>query len=255
MNILITNDDSIHASGLLTLVKNLSESHNLTVVAPQEEMSGAGHSFTIYNPLFINKTTLFDNFVGYAVSGTPSDCVKIGIRKIVKEKPDLIISGINSGENSGVSNFYSGTIAGAREGVFFGIKSIALSLSNPSDKYYKYLNSWLKNFLNLLENGDIDFSPNSTYLNINFPSCSPEDIKGTKFTKQGTTPFNDDYEERVSPFNKKYYWLFGNKDKTDESDSDENFLQQGYVTITPLTIDNTDYNTINKYSNYSFKPN
>jgi 5'-nucleotidase len=242
MNILLVNDDNIHAKGIRQLAAHLSTKHIVTVVAPKEEMSGVSHAFTIYNPLFVEKVEFGANITAYAVSGTPSDCVKMGVRKLCASKPDLIISGINCGENSGISAFYSGTVAGAREGALFGIRSIALSISNFDDTMYSYTFKWLDNLLAKLLDNKFSFDGCKTLLNVNFPSCEPGKIVGTKLTAQGTTPFNDDYEQRTSPSGKLYYWLHGDKPDSANNQDDETSLCKNYVTVTPLSLDMTDNN-------------
>jgi 5'-nucleotidase len=248
MNILLVNDDNIHAKGIRYLATHLSKAHNVTVVAPKEEMSGVSHAFTIFSPLFVETVDLGSSIDAYAVSGTPSDCVKIGIRKLCAVIPDLIISGLNCGENSGISAFYSGTVAGAREGALFGIRSIAVSTSNYSDDMYVYAVKWLDNFLAKLSYKEFDFEGDRTFLNVNFPYCHPDKILGTRLTQQGITPFRDDYEKRTSPSGKHYFWLHGDKPASANSLDDETALTQGYVTITPLTLDMTDNNFLENYN-------
>jgi len=241
MRILLTNDDSIHAPGIKILANHLAKHHALIVAAPKREMSGVSHSFTIFSPLFIKSFDIGHNIPAFAIDGTPSDCVKIGVTKLCKEKPDLVISGFNDGENSGISSFYSGTVAGAREGVFFNIKSLSLSLCASDDAHYQFALQWLDRLLLRLEENEFTFNPASTYLNINFPSCPVEQINGTRLTKQGLTPFNDDYEERVNPSGEKYYWLFGGKPANSCTLDDEQSLSERFVSVTPQTIDSTDY--------------
>ncbi len=248
MNILLTNDDNIRSPGIKFLAISLSKKHNVTVVAPKHEMSGISHSFTIFSPLFFEEVNLGPGFKAYEVEGTPSDCVKIGVTKLSKTKPDLIVSGFNNGDNSGISSFYSGTVAGAREGVFFGIHSLSLSLCAADDPHYKYAVNWLLNLINALDSKAIEFDCSKTYLNVNFPSCDIKKIKGTRITKQGVTPFQDDYEERVNPSGRKYFWLFGDKRASSCEHDDEHALSKRYVSVTPLTIDTTDIAFYDKYS-------
>ena len=248
MDILITNDDGILSKGIIVLAQNLAKNHSVTVVAPQVEMSGASHSFTIFTPLFVHRAGQNGGPPAYVVNGTPSDCVKIGIRKLLKKKPDLLISGINSGENTGVSSFYSGTVAGAREGAFFGVKSVSVSLSRHSDEHYRHAVAWVTRFVGRIAGGEIDFDPWTTYLNVNFPACSPAQIRGVKITRQGVTPFNDDYEERTNPSGIRYFWLFGDKPGKNDAGADEKAIEEGFITVTPLSVDMTDGRFIEKYS-------
>ncbi len=247
MKILIVNDDNIYSRGLHLLAEHLSTNHSVTVVAPKTEMSGVSHACTINAPLFVEPFNIGNKIKAYAINGTPSDCVKVGIRKLCESRPDLIISGFNHGENSGISSFYSGTVAGAREGALFGIRSIALSLTNYTDPFFTYALNWLDNFLKQLNSGFFDFNPETTFLSINFPQSFPSDKADTVVVKQATTPFNDDYEERKTPNGKAYYWLYGDKPLSGKQD-DETLLAKGFVTITPLCLDMTDKSFLEKYS-------
>lgn len=216
------------------------------------EMSGISHSFTIFSPLFIKEMKVDGGLKGFGVNGTPSDCVKIGLKKIMKSRPDLIISGINRGENTGISVFYSGTVAGAREGVFFGVKSLALSLNAYTDANYGYALSWLDAFLPRLESREIDFNPATTFLNVNFPACGPDLVQGTRLTRQGVTPFNDDYEKRRNPSGQDYFWLFGDRGNDGGLSADEAAIEKGWVTVTPLCVDMTDRAFIERYAEHPF---
>ncbi|OGS36526.1 MAG: 5'/3'-nucleotidase SurE [Elusimicrobia bacterium RIFOXYB2_FULL_49_7] len=247
MRILLTNDDSIHAECLQTLTSHLIHKHEVTVVAPLSEMSGVSHSFTIFSPLFVREIKIAENITGFGVSGTPADCVKLGIKKLMKAPPDLLLSGMNCGENSGISAVYSGTVSGAREGMFFSIPSVSLSLTAFSKAHIAYALSWLDRFLDRFMNGRIPFNPATTFLNVNFPSVAPEHIKGTRLTRQGTSPFNDDYEKRQNPAGENYFWLFGNRPHCHNDRFDESALQSGYVTVTPLTADMTDHTFFERY--------
>lgn len=249
MKILLTNDDGIHSKGLHCLASHLLEKHEVTIIAPLAENSGISHSFTIFSPLFIREVSLPGGLTGHGVNGTPSDCVKIGVKKIMPARPDMVISGFNRGENTGISAFYSGTVAGAREGVFFRIRSLSLSLMAYSDAHYGYAISWLDGFLEKLASKKIDFDGSRTFLNVNFPACSPEQIEGTRLTRQGMTPFNDDYEERKSPSGQNYFWLFGDRPPEPDARADETAVEKGFVTVTPLSVDMTDYGFLEKYSN------
>jgi len=240
VNILLTNDDGIHAKGLLALAGHLSKSDNLLVVAPLHEASGVSHSFTIFNPLQVREAPLNGFGRGYTVNGSPSDCVKMGVRKLAVHPLDLIVSGINHGENTGISSFYSGTVAGAREGVFFGVRSISVSLSLFTDEHIEHAAAWTARFVAAIRDNRLDFDPRRTFLNINFPSCKPQDIHGVKITRQGITPFNDDYEERTSPGGQRYFWLFGDRPSHAGPDTDEKAIEERWITVTPLSVDMTD---------------
>ncbi|MBL8029427.1 MAG: 5'/3'-nucleotidase SurE [Fibrobacteres bacterium] len=247
MNLLLVNDDSINAKGIRELALHLSREHTVTIVAPKDEMSGVAHAFTIFTPLYADKVDIGKGITAYSVSGTPSDCVKMGVTHLCTVKPDVVISGLNYGENAGISAFYSGTVAGAREGAMNGIRSIAISTANFSDEAAEYAAKWLSNTLKKLADGSFSFDGTVTFLNVNFPACNPAEIKGSCFTAQGTTPFDDGYEKRVSPSKKEYYWLHGSKTSSTNPQIDECAILDNFVTITPLSLDMTDKKFLDKY--------
>src|SRR5579863_1831585 len=236
MRILLTNDDGIYAEGIYAAYKELSKIADVTVVAPDTEQSSVGHGITLFYPLFAKKVSPENHFDGHAVSGKPADCVKFAISVLLKGKrPDLVISGINFGGNDGCSVFYSGTVAGAREGALMGINSIAVSLDcfdNPdfstAAKFTAKIARWIhQNSL-----------PAGTFLNVNVPSGKP---KGVRFTRQGTEPIHETFEKRQNPYERHYYWM-GAKlpDHHNDNKIDTYALKNKYITITPIQSDLTD---------------
>jgi 5'-nucleotidase len=249
MRILLTNDDGIYAEGIHAAYKELSKIAEVTVVAPDSEQSSVGHGITLFYPLFSKKVSPERHFNGHAVSGKPADCVKFAVSVILKgKKPDLVISGINYGGNDGCSVFYSGTVAGAREGALMGINSFAVSLDcfdNPdflaSAKFTAKLAKWVyKNNL-----------PKGTFLNVNVPPGKP---KGTLFTRQGTEPIHGTFEKRRSPHDKHYYWM-GAQMPGHKNDNkiDTYALKNKYITITPIRSDLTDQSFLDKVDTYDFR--
>jgi len=248
MRILLTNDDGIFAEGIYAAYRELSKIADVTVVAPESEQSSVGHGITLFYPLFVKKVSPENHFAGHAVSGKPADCVKFGVSVLLKGKrPDLIVSGINYGNNDGCSVFYSGTVAGAREGALMGINSFAISLDtfdNPNfsiaAKFSAKLAKWVyKNSL-----------PAGTFLNVNVPNGKP---KGTRFTRQGTEPIHETFEKRKNPYDKHYYWM-GGKMPTHKNDNniDTYALKNKYITITPIQSDLTDQVFLDKVKAYDF---
>lgn len=231
MRILITNDDGVTSKGLLTLAKVLSKHHNVLVVAPESEQSATGHAITVRMPIWVKKIEVLEDFPVYATTGTPADCVKIGVEVLAKKRVDLVISGINYGHNLGTDVIYSGTVSGALEGALLGIP--ALAASAPIEKNYDYNQAAL--FIEtFIQNFDFRILGQFTALNINFPSGI---IKGWKATKQSTRRYADRFEARIDPSGNTYYWMYGDIVEDDPSaDSDYNAIKQGYVSITPITI-------------------
>jgi 5'-nucleotidase len=246
MRILLTNDDGIYAEGIYAAYKELRKIADVTVVAPEAEQSSVGHGITLFAPLFAKRVSPENHFDGHAVSGKPADCVKFAVSVLLKgKKPDLIISGINFGGNDGCSVFYSGTVAGAREGALMGIKSFAVSLNcfdrpdfSNAAKFTARLALWLhKNTL-----------PKGTFLNVNVPQGKP---KGVRFTRQGTEPIHETFERRKSPHDNHYYWM-GGKMPVHKNDNkiDTYALKNKYITITPILSDLTDANFLDNVKAY-----
>ena len=238
MNILITNDDGIHAEGLWALEKALSGEHRTTVVAPDMERSAVGHSITLVHPLRVNRIQTNGGW-GYAVSGTPADCVKLGVLEILKARPDMVVSGINPGPNVGVNLNYSGTVSAAKEAALMGIPAIAVSQNpNPDNEY-----SVAANFVGILiakimENG----LPQGTFLNVNVPACPQDQIEGVRVTRQGISRLQEAFYKRTDPRNQTYYWQGAETQIFDQDpDTDGAVLCTNYISITPVQCDMTDY--------------
>lgn len=243
--ILITNDDGFTAPGIMALVEAASEFGELMIVAPDSPQSGMGHAITINNPLRINSTHYFEGHEAYNCSGTPVDCVKIGIYKLGKEnrKPDLVLSGINHGSNVSTNVLYSGTMSAAIEGAMSGIPSIGFSLLDydleadfTAAKYF--VKKIVKEALtHPLKEG--------TCLNVNIPKLPLTEIKGIKVAKQAKAFWDDTFDERADPLKKNYYWLAGefhNHDKGE--DTDMWALENNYVSVVPTQYDLTAYNIL-----------
>lgn len=240
--ILITNDDGIYADGLLALARELKNIDDIVIVAPSEEQSAVGHAITLSEPLRIHRVRLDDNLFGWATNGRPADAVKLGVKVILKKSPQLIVSGINLGENVGSSLMYSGTVSAATEGTLLGIPSVAVSLVYTKNPDYSFAAKFTSKVAHMVIAKGL---PHGVLLNINVPSLPPENIKGVRITKQGKSFFADFFEERTDLQGKNYLWMGGRMVNLDEDkDSDYNALSEGYISITPIQLDLTDYKFI-----------
>ena len=238
MNILLTNDDGIHAEGLWALEKALSGEHRTTVVAPDVQRSAVGHSITLIHPLRFDRIQTNGGW-GYAVSGTPADCVKLGVLEILEARPDMVVSGINPGPNVGVNLNYSGTVSAAKEAALMGIPAIAVSQNpNPDNEY-----SVAAHFVGILiakimENG----LPSGTFLNVNVPACHPDQIEGIRITRQGISRLKEIFYRRTDPRKQTYYWQGAETQIFDQDpDTDGAVLCTNYISVTPVQCDMTDY--------------
>ena len=238
MRIMLTNDDGIHAPGLRALDRTFRQAgHQVCVVAPMTEQSAVGHAVTLSSPLRI-KSIHDDPFRGFGISGTPVDCVKIGLNAILSEQPELVVSGINNGANVGVDILYSGTVAAATEAALAGIPALAVSID---DFHPEYLDDHADFVTRFLERIDPASCPPKRVLNLNFPAGSLHAARGLKICLQTQSVYDDRYEQRSDPRGNAYYWLSGEIPPNElEPGTDRDLLSQGYVTLTPLRFDFSD---------------
>lgn len=241
--ILVTNDDGITAAGLKALVNAMSTIGKVLVVAPDSPQSGMGHAITIHDPIRLFKSDFFTGIDAYECTGTPVDCVKLAVNKILQRKPDLCVSGINHGSNSSINVIYSGTMSAAMEGAIEGIPSIGFSLCNYAhDADFSAAAHFAKYIaLQTLQNQ----MPANLLLNVNIPDAKIEQIKGIKICRQAIAKWKEEFDERLDPGKKKYYWLTGkfvNPDKGE--DTDEWALQNNFVSIVPVQFDFTAHHAI-----------
>ncbi|HBG49636.1 MAG TPA: 5'/3'-nucleotidase SurE [Cyanobacteria bacterium UBA9971] len=243
MRILISNDDGIHSVGLKALAAKLCDKHEVYVIAPDRERSAAGHSLTLHRPLRVDKVDMGVKVAqAWETTGTPGDCVKIGISSILGEaqKPDLVISGINYGPNLGSDILYSGTVSAAMEGAVLGYPSIAVSLFGSGDFFesdFIYSADFISKFMNNI--AQINF-PKKTILNINIPAVDADEITGVQITRLGTRMYTDSYEKRLDPRGKTYYWMAGEILKTEQEDgTDIMAIRNNKISITPVTFEMT----------------
>lgn len=236
--ILVTNDDGITAPGIRHLVDFMNEIGEVVVVAPNSPQSGKGHAITINSTLTFEEITLDGPQSDYSLSGTPVDCVKFALNQILTRKPDLVVSGINHGANSSINVIYSGTMSAAVEAGVEGLQAIGFSLLDFSwDADFMQAKKYIQDIVRkVLENP----VPKGTVLNVNIPNLPENEIKGVKVCRQANAKWEENFDERINPHGKKYYWLtgyFNNMDSGD--DADETALADGYISIVPVKFDLT----------------
>lgn len=242
MQVLLSNDDGIHAPGLAALYQALHDVCEVTVVAPDSERSGAGHSITVSTPLQFRKCTHNGFDRAFAVNGTPADCVKLATNVILNQRPAAIVSGINLGANVGVSVLYSGTVSAATEGALLGIPSIAISLDAHADPDWDTAARIARILLmRVVEHG----LKEGVFLNVNVPKCSWSELRGMAVTRIAHSRFNEVFHKRTGPHGREYYWLDGTlKLLSDANGTDVAALENDVVSITPVGLDRTDHSAI-----------
>jgi 5'-nucleotidase len=244
MNILITNDDGINAPGIHTLVLAMREIGDVVVVAPLGEQSAVGHALTVSLPLRVTDFYKNGEFFGYAVSGTPADCVKLALRTYLEEKglpkPDIVVSGINHGRNTAVNIIYSGTVSAATEATVLDVPAIAISLTTyHPDADFTHAAQFAKQFAPIVAKQGL---PRGTLLNVNVPPLPLSEMNGMAYTRQGLSYWDDNFEKRIDPQERPYYWLRGHYILMDEEpDIDDIAIRDDRISITPLHYDLTHY--------------
>jgi 5'/3'-nucleotidase len=238
VRILLTNDDGIYAPGIRALRRQLAQLGDVTVVAPATEQSGVGHSITIQTPLVIEEAYEDEAAVGWLVEGSPADCVKLACLELMESPPDLVVSGINMGSNAGINVLYSGTVAAAIEGAFFGLRSIALSLEyseNPDFDHAAQLG--IRVIAQILKH---DPMPGSLF-NVNLPELRDGEPAGVRVVPQGVVRYHEGFERRVDPRGRVYFWSKVEMvPRPHEGETDLTALGARFITITPLRFDLTD---------------
>jgi 5'-nucleotidase len=238
MHVLISNDDGIAAPGIHALVKEIRKMADVTVVAPDKQQSAAGHSITMNYPLRMVPFQRDGELFGYAVDGTPADAVKLGVRFLLKEKPDLVISGINHGSNTAVNILYSGTVSAATEGTVLGIPSFAVSLTTYDEPDFSYAARFSARLAAIVAQNGL---PPGTLLNVNVPAVPELEIAGVRITRQGESSWEDKFDVRRDPANREYFWLTGKMRITDvDPGTDQVAVRDRFVSITPIRYDLTD---------------
>ena len=252
--ILITNDDDITSKGIRSLIEAVKDIGKVVVVAPDNPQSGMGHAITIGQPLRMEKVDLFGDIEAWQTSGTPVDCVKLAVDKVLHRKPDICLSGINHGANHSINVIYSGTMSAAMEAAIEGIPSIGFSLL---DYAYDADFTAAKQVVHKIVTEVMAMKKKEKHLllNVNIPALPPEKIKGIKVCKQAYAKYEEDFLERSDPHGKKYYWLTGEFTNFDKSkDTDVWALKNNYVSVVPVQFDLTNYTLKSQLEkNNSFK--
>jgi 5'-nucleotidase len=245
LTILLTNDDGIYAPGLAALYRELKRLGEVTVVAPESEQSAVGHSISLITPLRVKEVSLNGGVEGWAVSGTPADCVKIALAELLPEPPTLVVSGINLGPNVGINVLYSGTVSAATEAAILGVKGVAFSLNSyDMNADFAAAARLARELLERLRGWSR--WTNRVCLNVNLPDLPREEVKGVRVTRQDTGPLVEHFERREDPRRRVYYWLAEINSRLDlDPDTDYGALAQGNVSVTPIHHDLTDYPSLN----------
>lgn len=236
--ILVTNDDGVTAPGIRNLVEFMNEIGEVVVVAPNSPQSGKGHAITINSTLTCEEIQMEGPQRDYALSGTPVDCVKFALDKILTRRPDIVVSGINHGSNSSINVIYSGTMSAAVEAGVEGLQAIGFSLLDFSwDADFSQAKKHIQNIVKKCLEKPM---PKGVVLNVNIPKLAENEIKGIKVCKQADAKWEESFDERTNPHGKKYYWLTGYFNNMDQSENaDETALEQGYISIVPVKFDLT----------------
>jgi 5'-nucleotidase len=238
VRILVSNDDGIRSPGLHALVKALKGLGEIWVVAPDREQSAVGHAITLSEPIRLFPWVVDGADQTFAISGTPADCIKLAITELMPTAPDLVMSGINRGENTGISVIYSGTVSAATEGTINHIPSLAISLASfTSDQFDDAAFVARQIADQVIERG----LPDATLLNINVPNLSLASMKGIRVAQQGRARFQETFMKRSDPRGKIYYWMDGDRAPNVETDTDSTALHEGFVTVTPIRLDFTHH--------------
>ncbi len=246
-NILVTNDDGIHSPGIQALEEALSKIGKVTVVAPDRERSAVSHSITLHHPLRAVETSPQH----FSVDGTPTDCVLLGVLELMKEKPDLVVSGINIGPNLGDDITFSGTVAAAMEGTLLGIPSIAMSLVTRTRIDFEPAADFARQLsLRVIQKG----LPKDTLLNVNVPALPENEIQGVKFVKHGKRIYRDKIIKKIDPRGRLYYWIGGEEPHYHkEIDTDFHAIEQNYISITPIHMELTNDEVLEELQKWDFQ--
>jgi 5'-nucleotidase len=248
VNLLVTNDDGIHAPALEALRRSLADLGTVTIVAPDRDQSATSHSLTLHRPLRIHR----HDETRYSVDGTPTDCVLIAYHGLLRSRPDLVVSGINQGPNMGEDVFYSGTVAAAIEGAMQGVPAIACSLVNRETDHYEEAARFIRDLAaELMERG----AAGKQVLNVNLPDRPWNEIRGVRYTRLGSRVYSDTLIQKTDPRGRAYYWI-GGREPVWQSDEGTDFqaVSEGFVSVTPLSLDLTDYKAVVDMERWNLEP-
>jgi len=251
MQILLTNDDGIYAPGLRALEKTLPTLGDVTLCAPATEQSGVGHGITFLTPLTAKEVFEHDTRRGWAIDGTPADCVKLGIAEFCPQRPELVVSGINGGLNAGINVLYSGTVSAAIEGAFYGITSIAVSLEYDEHAEFDLAADIAMRVIRQIL---AQKPPAPLLYNINIPTSALSDYRGVRVVPMGVRRWGEAYEKRFDPKGRPYYWAANETPPEQETGvTDVTCLAEGYVTVTPLHFDLTRHADVAEMQRWLWK--
>ncbi len=250
MQILLTNDDGIYAPGLAAMERELRKLGEVCVVAPAVEQSGVGHSITFRSPLVVQELFDGDRRRGWAVEGSPADCVKLGIFEFCRQRPELVVSGINGGLNAGINVLYSGTVAAAIEGAFFEITSVAVSLEYHEHAQVERAASLARRVIEqiLARKG-----PSPQLYNLNIPTRALSQPRGVRVVPMGVARYGEKFEKRFDPRGRSYFWATNDPPPPPSPhETDLSALADGYVTLTPLDFDLTKRTVLAEMERWQF---
>jgi len=250
--ILITNDDGIDAPGLKVLVEVAKEFGELFLIAPDTPQSGKGHAISVHEPIYVSKVEFSGVKTAYKSSGTPADCVKLALNKLMDCPPDICLAGINHGSNSSVSVIYSGTMGAAIEAGIDGIPAIGFSIAEWSHEAdLETAKIYVNKILEKLFDNDI---PKGTLLNVNIPTADLSEIQGVKVCRQAKGRWVEEFEVKKDDNEQEYYWLTGYYQNQDNgNDTDEHMLGKNYVTVVPVQFDMTNHKAIDDFNHLNFE--
>jgi 5'-nucleotidase len=254
MRILLTNDDGIYAPGLRALRLELLKLGPVDVVAPASEQSGVGHSITLLTPLLVQEVVDDrQQFFGWAVEGRPADCVKLALLELVREPPDVIISGLNAGSNAGINVLYSGTVPAAIEGAFFLRTSIALSLEYTKPKPLDFAKAAV--LARQVVEQILDHEPaNGSLFNVNIPSLEKGPVRGIRVVPQNIAPYQETFDRRTDPRGRVYFWSNpGFMSADPHPETDVSCLQDSFITVTPLQFNLTHAERLREMADWRWK--
>lgn len=241
--ILVTNDDGVHSPGIIALFKAMKEIGDARIVAPDRERSAVGHSLTLHRPLKVEE--LREHV--YCVNGTPTDAVVIGVSKVLTRKPDIVVSGINKGGNLGDDITYSGTVSAAIEGTIMNIQSLAVSIKGDKNYHFETAAYYAGRMVRYMLRKPL---PYDTFINLNVPNLARADVRGMKITRQGKRIYDNSIQDVFSPRGERHFWIGGGVIYWEHGDdTDINAVEEGYVSVTPVHLDFTNYSVLDMMKN------
>ena len=247
--IVLCNDDGFGANGIRAIYKELAKFSKVVIVAPEAEQSAMGHAITLAQPIKVRKVIEKGEFIGYAINGTPADCIKIATTVLFDKYPEMVVSGVNQGGNLGTCAIYSGTVSAATEATIEGIPAIAVSLNTFENSDFKYAAEFGAKLTRMVLKKGL---PEGVALNVNVPAVSRSEIKGVVITRQGKSRMVETFDKRVDPRNNTYYWMSGEM-RFEEADDEVDCFQvsNNYISVTPIHFDLTNYKAINELKNWN----